>query len=219
MLLLAVPIGFGFAALSRAANEISLTSDGEVAGGDREDAPDTAPREDVEVTQPDLDDLDGVDAVVARLMVDIDRSENVMMDTQRGFARVLSDPSTGEDVEAGLDELSATAGEGQRELQDLRRELTAPGEGSEVRAVRDRYLAHLDAWVRYLVAIEEEPTLLTGGADDEAFILAIDTTGDAFAREVREGLPEGLDEQVRDFANAIVDRGFPDRQPDVGDTV
>jgi hypothetical protein len=219
VLVLAVPVGFGFAALSRAASEIQLTGDGGVAAGDAEDAP-TSPRsEDVEVTPPDPERLDGTDAVVAGLMIDIDRSEQVMMDTQQGFAEVLADPSTGDDVEAAFDELSATAGEGQRELQELRRELTAPGEGSEVRAVRDRYLAHLDAWVRYLVAIEEDPTLLVGGADDEAFIVAIDTTGDAFAREVREGLPEGLDEEVRDFALAIVDRGFPDRQPDAGDTV
>jgi hypothetical protein len=219
VLVLAVPVGFGFAALSRAASEIQLTGDGEVAGGDADDAP-TSPRgEDVEVTPPDLDRLDGTDEVVARVLIDIDRSERAMMDTQSGFAEVLADPSTGDDVEAAFDELSATAGEGQRELQDLRRELTAPGEGSEVRAVRDRYLAHLDAWVRYLVAIEQDPTLLVGGADDEAFIVAIDTTGDAFAREVREGLPEGLDEEVRDFALAIVDRGFADRQPDIDDTV
>jgi hypothetical protein len=218
VVLLAIPVGFGFAALSRAANDISLTSDGEVAGGDTEDETPT-PREDVEVVAPDLDDLDGVDAVVAQVMVDIDRSEQVMMETQQGFADVLGDPSTGDDPEAALDELSTTAGDGQRELQELRSELTAPVDGSEVRAVRDRYLAHLDAWVRYLVAIEEDPTLLVGGADDEAFLVAIDTTGDAFAREVRENLPDGLDEEVREFALAIVERGFPDRQPDVGDTV
>jgi hypothetical protein len=219
VLVLAVPIGFGFAALSRAASEIQLTGDDAVAGGDADDAPTSPAPEDVEVTPPDLEGLDGTDEAVARVLIDIDRSEQAMMDTQRGFAEILADPSSGGDVEAAFDELSATAGEGQRELQELRRELTAPGEGSEVRAVRDRYLAHLDAWVRYLVAVEEDPTLLVGGADDEAFIIAIDTTGDAFAREVREGLPDGLDEEVRDFALAIVDRGFPDRGPEAGDTV
>lgn len=217
-MLLAIPVGFGFAALSRAANDISLTSDGEVAGGGTEEETPT-PREDVEVVAPDLDDLDGVDAAVAQVMVDIDRSEQVMMATQQGFADVLADPATGGDPDAALAVLSVTAGDGQHELQELRRELTAPVEGSEVRAVRDRYLAHLDAWVRYLVAIEEDPTLLVGGADDEAFLVAIDTTGDAFAREVRENLPDGLDDEVREFALAIVDRGFPDRQPDVDDTV
>jgi hypothetical protein len=216
--LLAIPVGLGFAALSRAANDIRLTGDDEVAGGGTEDETPT-PREDVEVVAPDLDDLDGVDAVVAQVMVDIDRSEQVMMTTQQGFADVLADPATGGDPEAALEELSATAGDGQRELQELRRELTAPVDGSEVRAVRDRYLAHLDAWVRYLVAIEEDPTLIVGGGDDEAFLVAIDTTGDAFAREVRDGLPDGLDDEVREFALAIVERGFPDREPDVGDTV
>jgi hypothetical protein len=218
-LVMLIPVGFGIAALTRAASEISLTEDDGVAADDPDEG-EAGPPSDVEVVPPDLDDLDGVDEAIARMLVDIDRSEQVMMDTQQAIAEVLASPDTGGDLDAAVEEVSAAAGEGQRELQEIREELTAPVEGSEEgRAVRDRYLAHLDAWVRYLVAVEDDPALLAGGGEEEPYLVAIDTTGDAFAREVRDGLPEDLDDEVREYALAIVERGFPDREPDEGDTV
>jgi hypothetical protein len=206
VLLVGVPAGFGVVALSRLADDISLTADGD--GGDAQADPGQGPAgEDVEVVPPDLAELEGSDAALAQVLIDVDRAEREMMAVQDGFREVFADVE-GDDVEGALDELSSVAGDGQRELQDIRRDLTAPVEGGQIRAVRDRYLAHLDAWVRYLVAVEEDPTVLAGGAGEEAFTLAIDTTGDAFAREVRENLPEGVDERVRAFALQIVERGF-----------
>ncbi len=214
MLVVGVPLAFGVAALSRTLADISLT-EGETTERPADDGGDEGPlgpEDDVEVVVPDLDDLDGTDEVLARVLTDIDRAEREMMGAQAAIAEVLSGDLGGPTGET-LDELSSIAGDGQRELQELRRDLTAPVEGNEVRAIRDRYLAHLDAWVRYLVAVEADPTVLAGGPGADAFLLAIDTTGESFAREVREGMPEGIDERVRSFALQIVARGFPDREP------
>lgn len=218
VLLLLAAAALAAVSLVRMAGDISLTegsTDSEQDGGDD---PATAPEGDVEVEVPDTSDLDGVDAELAEVLIGVDRAEREMMAAQEGFAEVLAAP--GDDGEAAaLEELSTVAGDAQRELQELRRELTAPVESSEVRAIRDRYLSHLDAWVRYLVAVEQDPTVLAGGPDAEAYLLAIDTSGEAFAREVRDGLPDGLDDRVREFALQIVARGFPERQPPSGGTV
>lgn len=209
----------GVRSLSDFAAEIDLTTD---ADGDRRgdgdgDAPSTSPPDDVEVEVPDLEGLDGVDAAMGQVLVAIDRAERTMIATQSGFAEALAGPEG--DAEAALDDLADAAGDGQRTLQELRRDLAAPVDDDEVRTIRDRYLAHLDAWVRYLVAVEDDPTLLAGGAEQEAFLLAIDTTGDAFAGSVRDGLPDGLDEELQRFAEQLIDRGFPERAPSDGDTV
>lgn len=217
VLIVGVPLAFGVAALSRSLSDISLTEGGpgDRPGAGDDDAAAPGPSDDVEVVVPDLDDLSGTDEALARVLIDVDRAEREMMDAQAGFAEVLAGDLSGP-TDTTLDELSSMAGEGQRTLQEIRRDLTAPVEGGEVRAIRDRYLAHLDAWVRYLVAVEDDPTVLAGGPGTEAFLLSIDTTGESFAREVREGMPEGLDERVRSFALQIVARGFPEREPSTG---
>lgn len=210
-----VPVGFGIAAISRVADDLDLTRNDDTPP---ESAPQTPPSE-TEVVVPDLDDLEGVDAELGQVLVDINRAEEQMLATQEGFAEALQGAGPDEGFEGALDEVGAAAGEGQRELQSIRSDLTsARVDDNRVRDVRERYLAHLDAWVRYFVAIEDDPTLLAGGAD-QGYLVAIDTTGDTFARAVREELPEGIDESVRTFAQQIVDRGFPDRELSDDDTV
>lgn len=206
-----VPVGFGIAAASRVADDLDLTRQDDTPP---ESAPQT-PRPDTEVVVPDLDGLEGVDAELGQVLVHIDRAEEQMLATQERFAAVLG----GAGQEEALEEVSAVAGEGQRELQSIRSDLTSTSvDSSRVREVRERYLAHLDAWVRYFVAIEADPMVLTGGGD-EGYLVAIDTTGDAFARAVREDLPDDIDESVRTFAEQIVERGFPERQLSEDDTV
>jgi hypothetical protein len=215
VLIVGVPVVFGIAAVSRLADDLDLT---------RQDAPTQesaprAPQAETEVVVPDLDGLEGVDAELGEILVHVNRSEEQMLATQERFAAVLQ--SAGEDraFDEVLDELSSVAGEGQRELQSIRSDLTSTSvDSSRVREVRERYLAHLDAWVRYFVAIEADPSVLTGGSD-QGYLTAIDTTGDAFARAVREDLPDGIDESVRTFAEQIVERGFPERQLSDDDTV
>lgn len=219
VLVIGVPVGFAAAALTSAARDIDLSSP---SGGGTAPPDGSQPRPDVEVVVPDLDDLDGTDAEVGAILVDINRSEEQMLATQERFADVLAD-AAGEalpnDIEGLLDQIGAAAGDGQRELQAIRRNLTdAAASDGDVRELRDVYLAHLDAWVRYFVAVETDPTLFASGAD-EAFMLSINTTGDDFARVVREDLPDDLDVEVRAFADQIVDRGFPDRALSDDDTV
>jgi hypothetical protein len=222
VLVIGIPVGLGLAALSSSVGDIRLTSP-TPDGPDGPAGPDgDGPREEVEVVVPDLDGLEGTDAELGAILVDVNRSEDQMLATQERFAEVFAGAAgsgPADDIDALLAEVSDAAGDGQRELQDIRRDLTsAPVSDAGVRDLRDTYLSHLDAWVRYFVAIEAEPTLLAGGGDG-AFTLAIDTTGDAFARAVREDLPEDLDERVRTFAEQIVARGFPERSLSDDDTV
>jgi hypothetical protein len=175
--------------------------------------------EDVEVPALDLEELDGTDAEFGQLFTAIDRSEQAMLDAQLGIGAAFEGADPQGDPAAVLDDAADAAGEGQRELQELRSDLAAPVDDEVAREVRDTYLAHLDAWVRYLVAIEGQPDLLLDGEGEEVFLLSIDTTGDAFAEVVRSELPGDLDDDVRAVAEAIVERGFPERSPDPGDTV
>lgn len=220
LVVVGVPLGFGLAALSSAARDIDLTS----PSADDTPAPGEAPtRPQVEVEVPDLEGLEGVDAEVGQILVHVNEAEEQMLATQERFAAIFEDAASSADqepVDELLSQLSEAAGEGQRELQDIRRELTSGSvDDGDVREIRDRYLAHLDAWVRYFVAIEDDPTLLAGDGGGQAYLLAIDTTGDAFARTLRERLPEDVDERVATFAEQIVERGFPGRELADDDTV
>lgn len=221
VLLVAVAIGFGVAALRSVAGEVTLTSPGVVP---EEERPAPAPRDAEDpIPVPELGDLEGADAELGGILRDIDRSEQQMLATQERIGELLAaaalEPGAA-DCGALVDELVAAAGDGQAALQELRSDLaSAPASSSAIREVRDVYLDHLDAWVRYFVAIEADPMLLAGGGSDESFLLAINTSGDAFARAVRQGLPDDLDPEVQAYADAIVDRGFPERELSTDDTV
>lgn len=220
LVVVGVPVGFGVAALSSAARDIDLTS----PSADEAPAPGEAPTgPPVEVEVPDLEGLTGVDAELGQVLVHINESEEQMLATQQRFGVIFDEAGSATGQPPGdelMDQLAEAAGDGQRELQEIRSELTSVSvDDGDVREIRDLYLAHLDAWVRYFVAIEDDPTLLAGGEGAQAFLLSIDTTGDAFARAVREGLPEGLDERVETFADQIVERGFQGREPSADDTV
>lgn len=221
MLLVAVGIGFGVAALRTVAGEVSLTSPGPGPEEERLAPTPSDPEEPIPV--PELDALDGTDAELGVILRDIDRSEQQMLTTQQRFGELLAAAALepdGDDGGALVEGLSDAAGDGQEALQELRSELaSSPASSSAIREVRDVYLDHLDAWVRYFVAIEADPLLLAGGGNDESFLLAINTSGDAFARAVRQGLPDDLDPEVQAYADAIVDRGFPERRLSDDDTV
>lgn len=215
LVVVGVPVGFGIAAASRVAGDLDLTRQDQPT---QESAP-PAPGTETEVVVPELDGLEGVDADLGEVLVHINGAEEQMLATQERFFAVLEGAGGPEAFEEALDEVSAAAGEGQRELQSIRGDLTSTSvDSSRVRDVRERYLAHLDAWVRYFVAIEADPTVLTGGGE-EGYLVAIETTGDAFARAVREDLPDDIDESVRTFAEQIVERGFPERELSEDDTV
>ena len=66
--------------------------------------------------------------------------------------------------------------------------------------------AHLDSWADYMAAIEDDPEILA--LEDTSFTVHINTTADAFARTLEDELPEDVDDEVRAFADGILDRGF-----------
>jgi hypothetical protein len=220
VVVLLVALVLGVVAMRSFADGLSLTTSGEPAPSDERLAPGTPdPRE--QLPAPDVDDLDGVDAELAAILIDVDRAEEQMLATQDRFAELLTTAALEPDDDGALVEgLSEAAQEGQEELQEIRSDLAgAPAGTSAVREMRDVYLDHLDAWVRYFVAIEADPLLLAGGGDEAPYLLAINSSGDAFARSVREGLPDDLDPEVVAYAEAIVDRGFPERDLSSDDTV
>ena len=199
----AIPAGLAIASF--------LTEDegSEVAAGDAEGpepVPDPEPRPDSTLEPPDLDALDGVDATFGRLLIDIDASERTMLAFQSDLADTFG--SSVDDPGALFEQLSEAAAERGEQLLEVRERLTAelPDPGAE--RVREIYLEHLDSWSEYMDAIEQEPGLLLEETDDAGHTVSINATADAFTRALERELPEDMDQQVRSFADGILDRGF-----------
>lgn len=212
---LAVPTIWAAAAFIDVARGLGDTPPVAAPDGDRGDGPERggggATGPDVEVPQLDLSDLSGTDAAFGRLLTEVDRSESAMLRAQQEMGQALAEAGPDADPDEVLARISAAAGDGQRELQELRSDLAQPLDDDDAAQLRDLYLSHLDAWVRYLVAIERDAEVLLSPDAGSALTLAIDTTGYAFADELRDGLPEDLDDEVAAVARAIADRGFPER--------
>ena len=217
-LVLAVPTLFGVASVVEAFRTADLGA-GTAQGSPPSDDPDAPSHRDVEVPTLDLDALSGTDAEFGRLLTDVDRSERTMLAAQEGMAAAFEGIGPQDDPQDALDGVAEAAGDGQRELQELRSDLASPLDDDAAGELRDLYLSHLDAWVRYLVAIEDDPELVLRPEAESALTLAIDTTGYAFADQLRDGLPADLDDDVVEMAQAIADRGFPERTAEDRDTV
>lgn len=229
-LAMAVPIGGLLVSVVRSTDGIDLSTpsrasratvdpDGTASPGTPGQTPDATPgapspgdtpevpgeRPDPDMPDLDVEALSGIDAVYGLLLVDIDRAELLMMDAQAGLLI---------GSQAGPEQVAAEAGEGQRALQEHRAAVAAPIADDDARAVRDAYLGHLDAWVRYLVAIERDPALYRSDTAEERSMLgSINSTATTFARLLDERLPADVDPAVRDFAEAILDANFPSVRP------
>jgi hypothetical protein len=210
---LAIPVGLGIAsALSgpsapaaddRATDDDRAEDEGGAAPGDSEDA-DTAP-----LDAPDLERLDGHDLVFAQLLLDIDTSEQAMLGFQRELAELFAGHATG-DAGDLFRAISAAGGDGADRLEEARDALEQPVADVRAEAIREVYLDHLDSWLRYLRAIEEDP-LIIGRDEGEAtarYTLSINATADAFARELEDQLPDDADPEVQRLVEQLLDRGF-----------
>jgi len=169
--------------------------------------PDAEVPEDEVIAAPDPADFAGAEAVVLRLLLDIDASERVMIAFQRDVVAVFED---GDNVAGMLDAVSALAAESIEDLLVLRELLIEPIDDPALRNVATTYVAHLDTWVDYLEALEEQPQLL--GGDMVRYTLPINATGGQFSRALNARIEanDGLDQRLIDFAVAIIERGFPD---------
>ena len=179
---------------------------GAAAGEDPGERPDREVPAEERVTAPDLAVLDADDTRIAELLLDIDASERVMLgyqlDTQEAF-RGDVDP---DDPAELLSAIEAAARAGLDDLEVLRGRLSTPQPGPAAEGVRDSYVLHLDSWVDYLSAIEDDPRIVLG--DLTRYTVHINRTGNDFVRAVDTLRETDVDDAVGDYAQQIVDRGF-----------
>ena len=175
----------------------TITAEGDAGAPEGSDAP---------VAPPELAQLEGVDATFARLLIQVDTSERVMVGFQGELEAVLAAP--GGDPAGLLDELRRVAGDAHDELLDIRPALQDRRQDPRVEAVRSSYLRHLEAWAEYLAAVEEDPGVLADEARTAPYDVAINATADEFARALEEQLPDSAARPLVEFAEGILDRGF-----------
>lgn len=175
------------------------------APGDLDRAPGAAPEPGDQLEPPDVGGLDGQDALYATLLMDIDEAEGVMMGFQAQVAATFLGAQDGEQLMADLGD---AAREHLEALRELRPRLEAPVEVASAETVRAAYVEHLDTWVDYMEAVEENPRVLAREGSDVGYTVTINATADAFARTLEQQVPDDLDADVRRFATEILDRGF-----------
>lgn len=168
--------------------------------------PDAEVPEDERISAPDMAQFAGADAELLRVLVDIEASERVMLAFQIEVVAIFE---ANGDVSDMLRAVSTAAGGAISDLGVLRDLLSEPVADEGTREVATTYVAHLDTWVDYLGALERDPQLL--GGDLSRYTLPINVTGGRFARAVTARLEADveLDERIVDYANAVVERGFP----------
>lgn len=169
------------------------------------------PTETAEEFTPPTAEGGDVESQADALLTTIDRSELRMIKFQEDvFAEIGEDGMVGDRAEAVANAAQAAGDDLTRlrsGLQDL-----AEGEGEDLsglRAVRDTYTQHLDAWIEYVDAVAATPTLAGGSTSGaEAYWRDINLTGADFVDAMAEQLPEGLPSELQDLADQIVERGF-----------
>lgn len=215
VLVIGTPVGLAIAASLSAPDVAADPRAGGGAGGEAgaADAPDADGAErPTELRRPDPDELTGRDATWAQLLGHVDDSEQAMLAFQQRLERIAADADTGDEVEVDrlTDRIRRAADAGARQLAEVRPRLTTSIGDGAVEEVRVAYLVHHDAWADYLDAMAEEPRLVVGGQDAGRWRLTIDTSGEAFAQQLRTALGSDADPEVRAYARDILRRGFDD---------
>jgi hypothetical protein len=211
--LLAVPAGFALASLLETGDDgTDVAADDPTTDG-APDAQDPGAGDldgdDRPLDAPDLDLLEGADAIFAQLLIDIDASEQAMLGFQREIVSTFEGHGFEAEVDELLDALAETGAEGAERLGSAREPLEQPVQDVRADTVREVYLEHLDSWVRYMRAVEEDPAILATDPEDGArFTLTINATADAFARSLEDQLPDDADPEVQRMAEQLLDRGF-----------
>jgi WD40 repeat protein len=145
--------------------------------------------------------LSGADAVLGRLLVDIDAAERAMLDYQRELSGVSGGFGTDGETSERRRGIAAAS---RSQLVEVRGRLTGELGSEPAERVRASYLTHLDAWVGSIQAIEEDRPFDEGAGDDDP----IGSSATAFSRALEDALPEDVDAEVRRFAESILNRGF-----------
>lgn len=152
-----------------------------------------------------------LEAQAEAILQTIDASEQRMIQFQFAvFDELEEDGSVGSGAEA-IARAAQSAGD---DLTDIREQLLAMGSGDGeefvgLRGFRDSYAVHMVAWIDYLDAVAARPSLASHQAPDaEPYWDDINDTGYEFVEDLRDGLPDGLPQRLRDLADLIVERGF-----------
>lgn len=163
--------------------------------------------QDVPAPTPDIDALEGADAVFAELLGSVDEAELVMIGFQSEVADALATagPDDLEDLNARLSDVAADR---RVELIEVRDALDQATDDADAEAVRQAYLDHVDSWGEYMTAVESNPETLFGEGGDGGYTVVINATADAFVRALEEQLPDNIDDEVADLARHILQRGF-----------
>jgi hypothetical protein len=209
LLVLGIPIGLAIAGtVARSSGEdVAGSDDGEVVpdeDGGALDAPDGSAEP---LDAPDLDRLEGPDAIFAELLLDIDASELAMLGFQEEIAAAFRDHG-GQDANELLRSLSAAGSSSAEDLEAARAALEQPVADVRAEAVREVYLDHLDAWLRYMRAVADDPTIFAPERDSARYTLSINASAEAFARSLEDQLPDDVDPEVALMAEQLLDRGF-----------
>lgn len=162
----------------------------------------------------DADDFDRpTDVVTAELLESIDAAELTMIEFQiRASDGIDTDGTLLDGGEALVQDASRTGAEALSELEGRLSAIEPGGSGAVTEghlAIRDTYRDHLVAWKDWMTAIQSDPALLEdGNAAAAPFGQDIADTAEDFVTELRVSLPEGTPDQLRAFADFILDRGF-----------
>jgi hypothetical protein len=170
---------------------------------DDDGRPDREVPADERLDPPDLSGLDEAQRVIADMLLDIDASERAMLGFQLDARSAFEEAGDPDELDARL---RSAATLGLEALALLRDRLESAQDDPWAEHVRDTYVVHLDSWVRYLEAVQDDPEVLLG--DTTRYTIDINRTGAAFVRAVEEA-PDGLDDEVARFAEDLVARGFP----------
>ena len=155
-----------------------------------------------------LDQLSGYDAAWAQLLRDVDDSELAMLAFQDELAEIAGRAGQEELADTLAEVRTAAAGAG-RELGEVRSRLVERAGDGRLEEVRQAYLEHHDAWADYLDAVVEEPSLVGATGAASQWRLSINTSGETFARELREAVRDArVDPAIRAYARDLLRRGF-----------
>jgi len=145
------------------------------------------------------------EAALVTLLEDIVASEGIML----VFNDELTDLFDGApDMGVAAGSIASAAEDGADGLRSMRPGLVAPAGDRAVDDVRSAYIPHLDSWIDYLSALAVSPELLFSPADQQPYLLLINSTAEAFADALEALLATDPPEEVVELAERILDEGF-----------
>jgi hypothetical protein len=149
------------------------------------------------------------DAELVALLVDVTRTEGVMLTFNEVVAERLGGVQDETEARAVISRAAAEAVGGLVAL----RPVIVERSGGRVDDVRDIYLPHLDSWIDYLAAVADEPGLLFAEEGRQPYILLINSTAEAFRVALEDLIADAPSPAVVELAERILDDGFRGEGP------